>query len=69
MNGGLNIFTLVAESSLPVQFVMLVLLVLLVPFVGDHHPQVTQTKAALEEAEASRSASGRVATSPSCSAR
>jgi len=52
MNGGLNIFTLVADSSLPVQLVLLILLVFSFLSWVIIIRKYTQTKAALEDAEA-----------------
>ena len=52
MNGGLNIFTLIADSSVPVQLVLLVLLVFSFLSWVIIIRKYTQTKAAMEDAEA-----------------
>jgi biopolymer transport protein TolQ len=52
MNGGLNIFSLIADSSLPVQLVLLVLLVFSFLSWVIIIRKYTQTKAAMEDAEA-----------------
>jgi biopolymer transport protein TolQ len=51
MNSGLNIFTLIADSSLPVQLVLLILLVFSFLSWVIIIRKYTQTKAALEDAE------------------
>lgn len=51
MNGGLNIFTLVADSSLPVQLVLLILLVFSFLSWVIIIRKYSQTKAAMEDAE------------------
>ena len=52
MNGGLNIFTLISDSSVPVQLVLLILLVFSFLSWVIIIRKYSQTKAALEDAEA-----------------